>query len=252
MRRKKSLIRITAARYIQILSFVSAFFSLSIPAYSQEEFVAPPARYITTIPFVLLSGGIVIVRATIDDSQDSLNFVLDTGSGGISLDSLTCDYLKFEKKPSEKVVRGIAGMKQVEFTYDHTLNMKGISIQHLDFHINDYEILTSAYGIRINGIMGYSFLRRYIVNIDYDSLHINVLTPGTIKYPKGGYLMRPQFTTLPMQSAMVRDNTDVNAKFYFDSGAGLCMLLNDDLVQDSSLLSKKRKVFPTEAEGLGG
>ena len=252
MRRKKSLIRITTARYIQIFSFVSAFFSLSIPAYSQEEFVPPPARYITTIPFVLLSGGIVIVRATIDDSQDSLNFVLDTGSGGISLDSLTCDYFKFERKPSEKVVRGIAGMKQVEFTYDHTLNMKGISIQHLDFHINDYEILTSAYGIRINGIMGYSFLRRYIVNIDYDSLHINVLTPGTIKYPKGGYLMRPQFTTLPMQSAMVRDNTDVNAKFYFDSGAGLCMLLNDDLVQDSSLLSKKRKVFPTEAEGLGG
>jgi hypothetical protein len=30
------------------------------------------------------------------------------------------------------------------------------------------------------------------------------------------------------------------------------MLLNDDHVQDSSLLLKKRKLYPTEAEGLGG
>jgi hypothetical protein len=55
-----------------------------------------------------------------------------------------------------------------------------------------------------------------------------------------------------MQPVTVRDNTLVNGKFYFDTGAGLCMLLNAEMVQDSSLLKSKKKIYPTEAEGLGG
>ena len=35
--------------------------------------------------------------------------------------------------------------------------MPGITVENLDFHINDYDILTSAYGMRIDGIIGYSF-----------------------------------------------------------------------------------------------
>lgn len=212
----------------------------------------PPAKHITTIPFKMLTGGIIILRAALDDFKDSLNFVLDTGSGGISLDSVTCEYLGLPKKMSDKTVRGIAGIKMVEFTYNHSLHMQGITVNNLDFHINDYEILTSAYGMRIDGIMGYSFLRRYVVFLDYDKMEMEVFTPGTIKYPRGGTLLKPQFTTLPMQTVSVRDNSLLTGKFYFDTGAGLCMLLNEDLVQDSALLRSKRKLYPTEAEGLGG
>jgi len=222
------------------------------PLMAQEEFVQPPAKHITTIPFKMLTGGIIILRAALDDFKDSLNFVLDTGSGGISLDSVTCEYLGLPKKMSDKTVRGIAGIKMVEFTYNHSLHMQGITVNNLDFHINDYEILTSAYGMRIDGIMGYSFLRRYVVFLDYDKMEMEVFTPGTIKYPRGGTLLKPQFTTLPMQTVSVRDNSLLTGKFYFDTGAGLCMLLNEDLVQDSALLRSKRKLYPTEAEGLGG
>jgi Aspartyl protease/PDZ domain len=247
VRRNKSLIGLPAAWYIIVFC---CFFFTGINA--QEEFVPPAAKHITYVPFTMLTGGIMIVRATLDDHKDSLNFVLDTGSGGISLDSTTATYLKVEKKLSDKTVRGIAGIRTVEFTYNHTLNMPGLSVKNLDFHINDYDILTSAYGLRIDGIMGYSFLRRYIVAIDYEKMVFEVLTPGTYKYPRGGYLLKPQFTTLPMQTVIVKDNKEVTAKYYLDTGAGLCMLLNEDMVQDSSLLRSKRKLFPTEAEGLGG
>src|SRR4030095_15115075 len=129
---------------------------------------------------------------------------------GISLDSATAAYLRVEQKMSDKTVRGIAGVKTVEFTYNHTLNLEGLSVANLDFHINDYDILTSAYGVRIDGIIGYSFLRRYIVTIDYEQMQFEVFTPGIYKYPRGGYLMKPQFNTLPMQNVTVRDNTTVN------------------------------------------
>lgn len=246
MRRNRSPIILSIACYIIfLLSFCNK-------ANAQEEFVSPPATHIATVPFTMLTGGIIIVHALLDNFKDTLNFVFDTGSGGISLDSLTTAYFALPKKMSDKTVRGIAGMKTVEFTYDHTLHIGGIDVEHLDFHINDYEILTSSYGLKIDGIMGYSFLRRYVVYIDYEKMQLDIYTPGSIKYPRGGYLLRPQFTTLPMQQASIRDNTNITDKFYLDTGAGLCMLLNDDLVQDSSLLRAKRKKFATEAEGLGG
>jgi len=247
VRRNQSLSRVSPAWYIIVLCCF-----LYTNANAQEEFVPPAAKHVTFVPFYMLTGGIMIVRATLDDHKDSLNFVLDTGSGGISLDSATAAYLRVEQKMSDKTVRGIAGVKTVEFTYDHTLHMEGLSVDHLDFHINDYDILTSAYGVRIDGIIGYSFLRRYIVSIDYEKMVFEVLTPGTYKYPRGGYMLKPQFSTLPMQMIGVRDNKEILGKFYFDTGAGLCMLLNEDLVQDSALLRPKRKLYPTEAEGLGG
>lgn len=221
-------------------------------AQAQEEFVEPAAKYLTTIPFTILTGGVIIVKARLDDFSDTLNFVFDTGSGGISLDSLTCARFNLKTIVSDKIVRGIAGVKNVQFTYGHTLHLQGLDVKNLDFHINDYDLLTSAYGIRIDGIMGYSFLRRYIAMVDYDTLSIRVFTPGRLKYPRGGYVLKPQFSTLPMQPLIVKDNTTVNGKFYFDTGAGLCMLLNDDMVQDSSLFKRKRKLYPTQAEGLGG
>jgi hypothetical protein len=136
-----------------------------------------------TVPFTQLSGGIVIVRAQVDNYPDTLNLVFDTGSGGISLDSTTAGYLKVSVVKSEKTIRGIAGIKTVDFTMDHTLKLPGLQTPHLDFHINDYELLTSVYGVRIDGIVGYSFFRRYIVRFDYDNLFIEVYSPGTYKYP---------------------------------------------------------------------
>jgi hypothetical protein len=118
--------------------------------------------------------------------------------------------------------------------------------------VNDYEILTSAYGEQIDGIIGYSFLSRYIVKIDYDSSKIHVYSKGTMKYPRGGFLLRPILSTLPIQLAKISDENNIVSRFYFDTGAGLCLLLSNDFVEDSSLLSKKKKPVLTQGEGLGG
>lgn len=220
--------------------------------FAQEALDGPPAHYITSIPFQLLTGGIVIVQAKLDDYDDTLNFVFDTGSGGISLDSATCDYLDVKREKSDKVVRGIAGKINVDFAYNHTLHFPGLDVEKLDFHINNYEILTSSYGIKIDGIIGFSFLRRYIVLVNYDKHQMDVYTPGTMDYPKGGYILKPDFSTIPKLGVYTRDHTHFLSRYYFDTGAGLCMLLSSDIVDDSSLFKKNRHFFRTQAEGLGG
>ncbi len=194
----------------------------------------------------------ILLRAQLQGFPDSLNFILDTGSGGISLDSTTCVKLKLTPERSDKTIVGIAGIRQVKFVYNQSLRLNGLTVDSLNFHVNDYEILSSVYGDKVDGIIGYSFFSRYIVKVDYDSSKVYIYSRGTFKYPKGGYMLRPIFAGLPIQSARVSDSRDVSSRFYFDTGAGLCLLLSSDFVSDSTLLEPGQKIFATQAEGLGG
>ena len=225
--------------------------TLCLPGFAQEEFIQP-SRILTKFKFSQLTGGVILMKARFDIFPDTLNFILDTGSGGISLDSLTSQYFKLEGTPSDRTIRGIAGIRNVRFLNNRSLHMHGLSVDSLNFHINDYSILHAVYGERIDGIIGYSVLRRYIVKIDYDSLSIEFWTRGAFKYPRGGFLMRPIINTIPVTSARVKDDKTVSARFLFDMGAGLNMMLSTDFLKDSSLLDKKRKMYTKEAEGLGG
>ena len=221
-------------------------------AQAQEEFVEPPAQHLSRIHFKQLTGGVVLMKALVGDKTDTLNFILDTGSGGISLDSTTAEELGYEPLASDKTIRGIGGIRKVSFVYNLDLRLPGLVVDSLDFHINDYTILANVYGMRIDGIIGYSLLHRYIVFVNYDSLYVDLYTHGTLKYPRGGHHLKPFITTLPVQTLRVRDENAINSRFLFDMGAGLCLLLTNDFVDDSSLIKTKRKRYTKQAEGLGG
>jgi hypothetical protein len=225
---------------------------IALTGQAQEEFIPPPAKLLTTFSFRQFTGGVILLTARLGNYPDSLNFILDTGSGGISLDSLTCERLKIKSEPSDRTIRGIAGIRTVRFVYNQTLHLPNLDVDSLNFHVNDYDILTSAYGERVDGIIGYSLLSRYIVKVDYDSSKIQIYSRGSMRYPRGGFLLRPILSTLPIQSARVEDERPINTRFYFDTGAGLCLLLSRDFVDDSTILSKKRKPVLTQGEGLGG
>ena len=220
-------------------------------ANGQEEFIVP-SKFLTKFDFVQFTGGVIILQARLDNFPDTLNFILDSGSGGISLDSTTVEYFHLKSIPSNRTIRGIAGIKNVSFINNRILHLPGLSVDSLNFHVNNYEILTQVYGERIDGIIGYSLLSRYIIKINYDSSKIEFWSKGTLKYPKGGYLLKPIINTLPIQTARVRDGTDKTTRFLYDMGAGLNLMLSTDFIKDSSLLGKKRKLFAKEAEGLGG
>lgn len=218
---------------------------------AQEEFIVP-SKLLTKFNFRLLTGGVVLLQGRFSTFPDTLNFILDTGSGGISLDSTTTQYFGLKPVPSDKTIRGIGGIKNVSFLNNRQLHLPGLTVDSLNFHVNDYDILTSVYGERIDGIIGYSFFSRYIVKLNYDSLKIEVWSRGALKYPLGGFLLKPLITTLPVNFIRIRDEKALNSRFLYDMGAGLCMMLSTDFIKDSALLGKKRKLYAKEAEGLGG
>jgi hypothetical protein len=229
-----------------------SLFFLTSRINAQEEFIQPPSKQLSRMSFDQLTGGVVILKALFDNFPDTLNFILDSGSSGISLDSTTAAYLKLKPEATDKTIRGIAGIRKVGFLYNRKLRFPHLVVDSLDFHVNDYSILTTVYGVQVDGIIGYSLLSRYIVKIDYDSLKLDFWSRGTLRYPRGGYLLKPILSTLPVNYARVKDGKTLTARFLHDIGAGVCLMLSKDFAEDSSVLGKKRKLWAKEGEGVGG
>lgn len=232
-----------------LFAFCLLFFGA---AFSQEILIEPKAHLLTRFPFKQYSGGVMMIKARLANIPDSLNFILDTGSGGISLDSSTCNEFNIPLTATDTTIAGIGGLRKVAFVFDEILHLPGLEVKHLNFHVNNYEVLTSVYGEKVDGIIGYSFFSRYIVSINFDSNYVEVYSPGKINYPKRGTTLHPAFTSLPIQWVNIRDRVKMGYNFYFDTGAGLCLLMSDRFADDSSVLLSKRKPVITQAQGMGG
>ena len=229
------------------------FFTLSaLSLFGQEMYWEKPAKFITSFPFKQLNGGVMLVKAHFNNLTDTFNFILDTGSGGISLDSTTTENYKIPHIPSGRYIYGIAGVRKVDFAPNQQLTFPGLTVDSLNFYINNYEVLSSVYGIKIDGIIGFSFLSRYLVKVDFDSLKINVYTPGYIMYPPHGFLLHPSFQGLPVVPLSIRDSRRFNDHYFFDTGAGLCLLISNHFNEDSSVLLKRRRPVEIEVQGMGG
>ncbi len=232
--------------------FIILFLFAHANLHAQELLPQKESKFITRFPFKQFSGGVMVLQAQFAEIKDTLNFILDTGSGGISLDSSTCVEFNIALKPSDTSITGIGGIRKVSFAFDKSLTLPGLKIEHLNFHVINYEVLSSVYGEKVDGIIGYSFFSRYIVKINFDSSMIEVYSPGKIDYPKNGHMLHPAFTNLPIQWLNIKDKKSLGFNFYLDTGAGLCLLMSEKFVRDSGILLMRRKPVITQAEGMGG
>ncbi len=237
---------------MRVVFCIILFLFALVKTQAQEILPEKEAQFITKFPFKQFSGGVIVIQARFANMPDTLNFILDTGSGGISLDSATCAEFNIPLTPTDTTITGIGGIRKVSFSFDQTLGLPGLKVEHLNFHVNDYEVLSSVYGEKVDGIIGYSFFSRYIVKINFDSSQLEIYTPGKINYPKQGTMLHPAFTNLPIQWLNIKDKKKLGFNFYVDTGAGLCLLLNEEFVKDSNILLSRRKPVLTQAEGMGG
>ncbi len=236
-------------RFFTILVLLNVC-SVSLAQTASRGF--PKAQFISTVNFKQLFGGVMLLEAYLDTISTPLNFILDTGSGGISLDSSTCDEFKIPTRATDTVVSGIGGNKKVSFVFDKLLRLNTLQVRQLNFHVNDYSSLTGIYGVKIDGIIGYSILNRYILKINYEEEKIEFYSPGEINYPAKGHILKPNFSRLPIQTATVQDQIKISYPFYFDTGAGLALLLCNKLEADSGIIKPHRKPVITGVEGVLG
>ncbi|MBS1597423.1 MAG: aspartyl protease family protein [Bacteroidetes bacterium] len=222
------------------------------PLWAQKYTKHGQSKLVSVVSFKTFSGGVIIIKLRMDDLPDSLSFLIDTGSSSVSFDSATSKHYDMLPETSDQVLVGIGGARNAKVLKNKTIRLGDLVADHVNLNVVDYSILSSVYGEKIDGILGNNFLSRFVVNIDYDSSKLFIYSKGHFRYPRGGFLFNPAMVGIPMQVTEVKDASAVTSRFYFDTGAGLCMLLSEEFVKDSSLLKSSKKILHTQAEGLGG
>lgn len=229
--------------------FLLAVLLLAVLQASSQTLTPTP---LTRVPILQVTGGVVIIQAQLSPFGDTLQFIFDTGSSGISLDSATAHYLGLRPTFEGLLIKGIAGVREVPQLRNQSLTIGDLRTDSLTFYINDYSVLTSIYGVRIDGVIGYAMLSRYIVSIDYEKQYMEWFAPGPFAYPKKGILLKPQINRLPAHPFLIQDLQAKSYPMLIDIGAGLNLLFSERFAKEAGVLDNARKSWVTSGEGIGG
>ena len=129
------------------------------------------------IPFELV-GNHIYLRGSVNNSEP-LWFLLDTGAAGSYLDAQHAKALGLGVQGESKTV--LISFPGVQ------LRNQAFSIQPLGFWIYD--------GHAVDGMLGYDFISRFVVQIDYANKTMNLFEPQGYRYRGSGELF-PEFAVL--------------------------------------------------------
>lgn len=162
------------------LLFFFLFFSVS--SFSQSEFHIENSKNKVVIPFKLINNLIFI---PVQLNGEELTFLLDTGVEQTILFSLDEeDEVKLFEVEKLKL-RGLGSKEAIE-SYKSSKNKMAIGsfvdLEHEIYIILDQEFnFSSQVGIPVNGIIGYNFFKKHLVEINYDTKKIIVYNSSNKK-----------------------------------------------------------------------
>jgi Aspartyl protease len=200
-----------------------------------------------------LTGGTVVVRLTINGR--GLDFALDSGAGGIVLDSEVAKEIGL--KTFGRSIQTTAG------SYVATQAViPDISIGPITMHNTYVECLPFSqrldYGTKIVGLLGFDFIANAVVNVDYDQGIVTATPPDLFTAPKSGVELGATLDD-GVPYVPVRIGNATGEHFILDTGSDAVVIFSafadahPDDVADEGLGRSINAVVPyLSASGVGG
>ncbi len=118
----------------------------------------------TTIPFQLINNRPVI-KIKINDKDEPLNFVLDTGSGISVISRETAKKLKLKPVAKGGLARAVGGDGKFEIVYGFlkTINIGEVKIRNVPVYIREFHNASDE----IDGYIGLSLISKFLTTVDY-------------------------------------------------------------------------------------
>ncbi|HBB88240.1 MAG TPA: hypothetical protein DC047_11550 [Blastocatellia bacterium] len=226
------------------VSLLLFLFSLSGSAQDKAPSVSADLNFASgqsarRIPFELV-GNHIYLRGRVNNSAP-LWFLLDTGAAASYFDAQQAKALGLGVQgESKKVVLNFPGV---------TLRNQAFSIQPLGFGIYD--------GHAVDGMLGYDFISRFVVEINYANRTINLFQPEGYKHLGSGevipliMLEDDSGGKVPLVRARITQlgRDPIEGKFIADTGVRGSLSLNSPFVEANKLLQFSQKTIQAP---LGG
>jgi hypothetical protein len=214
------------------------------------------------IPFDLYNG-LIMVRVRVNGSAP-LSLILDTGASPTILSVRHARALGLNLQSVGKMTGGIGELPDAYLVTDPLVfELPGVAVSGRPVAAVPLEMAgqcirsgsADTTNRAIDGILGESFLRNIVAEIDFDARTINLHAPATYKYAgpgrsipleMSGGLIFARGTVKPAGSAPIR------ARLLTDTGSETALSATEAFTKRAGLLRSSARVTPARECGIGG
>ena len=195
----------------------------------------------------------LMVKGQINGAKPSW-FMVDTGAAYTVVNRARLQEMGLQSVGSSSIT---GGGGSTDFSYADVAKMElpGVTLLDQRVGVMDLRGLERIYGMPMGGILGYDFLSRFALRVDYDASTIDLFDARTYVYRGKGtavsFVMEGQRPHLPVRIA-VPGAPAIVADLVVDSGAAGTLNLNSPFVRENLLLERARKAPPGKPNTMAG
>jgi len=244
-----------------------AFYTFMVTQYNQMKFVKKILiasliligrtelnAQITQIPFEFKGTHLFIKVQT--NQSDTLNFVFDSGATGMSIDSLTAERVSISKANRQTVsVAGSGGAQNYTMALHQNIKLGNVELKDINMVLINFASLSTAIGTKIDGIIGYEVLNKYITKLDFDqkkiSLYDQIKSVDTtgytcIPFEFSKNILIPRF---PISITLANGET-FTGRVMFDTGNVFSLIVSTPFSKFHDFNSKLGEITTHTSRGL--
>lgn len=212
----------------------------------------PAVHAVVTVDFSLY-GPIILVPLHVNDSK-TLWFELDSGFQNSVIDPKWVKPLGLKAGQKQRVAAPGGVIERATVT-GATLRLPGLDISNQVFSAIDQSVFGPFFGHQVDGILGYDFLNRFVVQIDYARRRLTLYETGAYEYVGSGEAIPIDLSSRqPYVTATVRRSDEITAsgRFEIDTGSMDTVNLNTPFAEANRIPTPGAPSLAVRGRSLGG
>jgi len=180
-------------------------------------------------------------------------FFLDTGAGTSVVTKVWAERIGLKTEGSLKAV-GAAGSQGIAMARNVLLGLPGLDVPLAVIGVLDAARVPGMFGRRWEGALGYDFLSRVVVKVDYEHSQMIVTDPAAFTPDQNAVALHVTFLgNWPLVAAkiLLPGRKPVEVKCFIDSGAG-GLILATPFVKSNRVMDVVKKRVEGAVYGVGG
>lgn len=235
-------------------SFLTLFFLLFSVSTNAVVAQSNDKNLPQTIPLEISSDGHIFLHVRVNDS-DPLLFGLDSGFEQSAITTKQAKALNLKLYGETQVTGGGENTEDFSFTKDVSFDLSGVKFKLKEIGVLALDFPSPVPDETISGILGYDFISRFIVELDFANKVIKLHNPRGYRYRgRGNILPVKMLDNNPSIQATVTlpGLAPVTGMFVIDTGAGNDIFFHSPFVKKHKLLDSRQVTTEAKTLGIGG